>query len=97
MTEILELAKQAGFIKQDMSLAHEAIEKNVYLVPSDSHLREFASILREKFTAELGESVAEFRHHFSTPKGTKEILCISLIDEMLPLGTQLYALPKDKD
>ena len=59
MTDIQELARKAGFIKQDMSLAHEAIEKNVYLVPSDSHLREFASLLRKKFIAELGEPVNE--------------------------------------
>jgi hypothetical protein len=101
MTDILELTRKAGFIKQDMSLAHEAIEKNVYLVPSDSHLREFASLLREKFIAELGEPVGYVlsdANYYAVGYDQRigRVLWTTSLNEFKQ-GAAIYALPKDKD
>ena len=97
MTDIQELARKAGFIKQDMSLAHEAIEKNVYLVPSDSHLREFASLLREKFIAELEQTGWQFYQDGEWFNGSdKNNHKQNTIDGGYQVR-ELYALHKDKD
>jgi hypothetical protein len=42
----IELAKQAGAIIHDMSLAHESIRKNSYLFPTDFHLNQFIELIR---------------------------------------------------
>ena len=43
------------------------------------------------------EPILEFNHHYLTPEGTKEVMCISLIDkrvdEVITQGTKLYTRP----
>jgi hypothetical protein len=50
----IALAKQAGAIIHDMSLAHESIRKNSYLFPTDFHLNQFIELIRAE--KPLGEA-----------------------------------------